>query len=639
MGSAGHIDHGKTSLVKSLTGYNCDTHKEEQRRGITINLGFTYLKSNRGDLIGIIDVPGHSDFIHTMISGTAGIDFVMLVIAADSGVMPQTVEHLQIMELLGIRRGFVVITKIDLIDKDLLGIVKDEVVHFLKGSFLEGTDILEVSSKTNEGIESLKDYIFEFYDKTEERKAGSFFRYSIDRIFKVAGYGQVVTGTVRSGILEKNQNIYLLPPGKKLRVRKIERHKTDVLKVQAGDRASLNLVGLDNSDFYRGMVLCDRFFQSTNIIDAELKLISNAKPLSLWSHVIFLTGTFESQAKIHLIDKDNINPGQTALVQIHLAKPAIILNNDTFVIRATSSDLTYGGGKVIDAYPLHHRKRTQKIVESLSTISTGSLLDRISIEVKKQYHPVSLTQMSKLINIDIAEIEISVSKPLPGDIRLVTSRTESYFLQTEYYNMIKMRILRHLTTYHKNNPLDQYGRTFVELMGLFSKESEKTPVIEDVVKIILSNLEDDQELKKVDKTWTLFTHKVTIDEYLSKKTVFVEDFLLKSGLKVPLMSELEPASLKMNIDKKQLEQILKHLVQKGKVYNIEGNFIHSTIVDKCRAAIINFLRNDKNGITVAVFRDLIRGNRKICLLLLAQFDTEGTTIRKGDYRFLSSKVK
>jgi len=271
MGTAGHVDHGKTALIQALTGFNCDTHPEERKRGITMNLGFSSLDIDSNTKLGIVDVPGHRDFVHTMVGGAFGIDFVLLVVAADSGVMPQTKEHVRIMEILGVKKGIIVLNKIDLVDEELLEMTKDEVQEFMQGTFLQDAPVKEISAITGEGIEELKDSIKELSLTIEEKRKGEIFRLYIDRIFSVSGFGTVVTGTSIGGSLSIDDKVYLLPENKKkLRIRKMEQYGNEVKEIKAGDRGSINLVGLERLDFERGMLISDRILPPTEIIDVKL---------------------------------------------------------------------------------------------------------------------------------------------------------------------------------------------------------------------------------------------------------------------------------------------------------------------------------------------------------------------------------
>ncbi len=635
MGTAGHIDHGKTTLIEQLTGFNCDTHKEEQLRGITIHLGFSHLDLPGGNSLGIVDVPGHADFVNTMVSGSSGIDFVLLVIAADSGVMPQTREHLQIIQTLGITHGIIALTKTDLVDNELLEFAEIDIRELVEDTNLEDAPIVKVSARTGDGIPDLIQAIDEMSEIVTERGRGEIFRMFVDRIFNIAGHGTVVTGSVISGELNRSANTYLLPVGEKLRARRLERHGKEVQNISTGDRASINLVGLDIDQYKRGMMVSDRILPSTTMIDARLKLYKHARHLGLWSQVIFLLGTYTGQARIHLIDKDRLDGGEEAIVQIHLDSPAVIMHGDRFVIRNTSSDLTLGGGEVIDAHPLHHRRRPEDLVQKLHEVAQGGLPELIATEVRKRIAPITGGELADLLNCAEREIEKAVAGEMPEDIVVHTTKTSVYLLRRSRYDKLRLKILRYLNTYHKRNPLDEGGRPFEELMGIFGVHRDSTT--EAVMQLILEQLDVEKAIKRVGHTWALFDHNVKLTPRDVEQIDFIDKYLLDSQMHTPLWSELIPDALNKGISELKLKQILQLLVFKNKAYNLDGNFIHADIVDNSRRTLLQYLTEHEEGASVATFRDLIDGNRKICLLLINKFDREGITVRKGDYRTITQR--
>lgn len=635
MGTAGHIDHGKTSLVKSLTKIDCDTHPEEKLRGITINLGFAHISLPNQMQIGIVDVPGHSDFVNTMISGACGIDFVMFTIAADSGVMPQTIEHLHIMDLLGIKNGFIALTKADLVDEELLVLAKEEIREAVSGTFLQDAPIIPTSVKTEQGLKEVIAEIERISEKIPQRTQGEIFRMYIDRIFTVPGFGSVVTGSVLSGSISTDDTVYLLPGAKELRIRKMERYRKETRQVYSGDRASLNLAGMEKDQFKRGMMLSDRVIQSTTMIDCKLKLFREAHAISLWSQVIFLSGTYQSQAKLHLLDSNKLEPGETALTQVHLAENAVLQTGDPFIIRSSSGDITLGGGVIIDAYPLKHKRRPAKLIRELQNIATGDIPALIMQELKKRMTAISHQEIATILNCSDADILKTISETLSEDIITIPGKEIAYLMLRQEKEKLRGKIIRHLQTFHKRNPLDDGGRSTEELMGIFGLQRDLTN--EQVLKLVLAELERENKLKRIRQTWVLAEHNVQLNEEDECQVSFVESFIANCGMQVPLMSRLIPASQKKGISETKLKQILRLLSNKNKVYNIDGNFIWAELVDKCRKKLLEHLAHTKQGITVAEFRDLVDGNRKICLLLLAQYDTEGITVRKGDYRYITEK--
>ena len=637
LGTAGHIDHGKTALIKSLTGIDCDTHPEEKQRGITINLGFSHLNLPDGNSIGVVDVPGHHDFVNTMVAGAHGIDILMLVVAADSGIMPQTVEHFQIAQTLGIKHGFVVLTKIDLVDEESILIIENEIKDFLKNSFLDGCSIFKVSTITGEGIEQIKDHLMNLLGSIQKKSASKIFRMYIDRIFSVAGFGTVITGSVLGGNITKTDRLYLLPTNKELRIRRMERHGIEVEQISPGNRVSLNMIGLNKDEFNKGMVLSDKIIQPTTILDAKLYLFQNVKNLSIWSDVIFLTGTFKNQAKMHLLDTNKAEGGSSVIVQIHLTESCIIFRGDKYIIRSTSGLQTLGGGEVTDPYPLHHRRRTEKVVSQLKKVAEGDSYEYIFYEARKRRIPLSLNNFSDEINLQEIDIEKSLIPILPEDITAIKSDENTFLVLKADKEKIKANLLKNIGNFHKRNPFLEKGRTFDELMGTVDKSTNR--LWKDVLKSILLELQSEKKLKQVEETWTLINHSVQLDNRELEQIRYIEDYFKKSEMHTPIISELISEAKQKGIDEKKMDQILSMLVARNNLYRIDDNYLHSSVVNKCRNKLLNYLSGHVNGITVAGFRDLIGGNRKICLLMLNLFDTEGVTYRDVDFRKITERGK
>jgi selenocysteine-specific elongation factor len=634
MGTAGHVDHGKTALIKALTNIDCDTHKEEKKRGITINLGFAHLDLPTGDSVGIVDVPGHKDFVHTMVGGASGIDFVLMVIAADSGVMPQTREHLQIMKVLGLKHGLIALTKIDLVDDpELLELSMADIRELVAGTFLENSPIVPVSIKTGEGLEILKEEISRLITRVEEKPAEGVFRIFVDRIFSISGYGTVVTGSVASGRLRVKDRVYLLPGGKKeLTVRRLERHGKEVPGVMAGDRASVNLVGLDRADFEKGMIISDRILKETKMVDAKLELFENSPAFGIWSQVIFFTGTYEKPAKIHLIDKNEINAGETGLVQVHLQEPCVLRHGDRFVLRTSSNDMTLGGGEIIDIAPLHHRRRPGKLVTKMTAIARGKLPELISNEVRKLFRAVTAKEIAFNLNVSTREVEEYAKKKLAKDIVKYEVKDGMILITGERLHNLRQGIVNAVKDFKKQNPLADRGANLNEIMGglKFARGSAD----EDVLRIVLADQVQKEKLIEKNKTWMPSDEMDAINKTMEAHLNFFSDYLKSFAMTTPLMSQIRNEAEKRNLSEKELKQVLYKLTSTGQVYRVKDDYIHADIVDNCREKLKKELANRKQGITVAEFRDLVGGNRKICLLLLAQYDSEMLTQRQGDVRVL-----
>src|SRR5438093_1158536 len=379
VGTAGHIDHGKTALVKALTGIDADRLKEEKERGITIDIGVANLPPYSTTTIGFIDVPGHERFIKNMLAGVGGIDLVMLVIAADESVMPQTREHLDICSLLRIKHGFTVLTKIDKVEPDIADLVEIEVREFLKGSFLERSPILRVSSYTREGLPQLIQTLREFVGKAGFKDAADIFRLPVDRCFTMKGFGTVVTGTLIAGKVAKEQEIEILPTERTARVRGIQVHGHASNEALAGQRTALNLQGIEVSQVQRGMVLTiPGLFKPTSMFDCHLELLRSAtNPIEMRKRIRFHIGTAELMGYVVLLGQNRLEPGQSAFAQIRLEEPTFALPGDRFIIRQYSPMLTIGGGQILDSAPLKHRRADKNAMERLRVFNEGSIEDQL----------------------------------------------------------------------------------------------------------------------------------------------------------------------------------------------------------------------------------------------------------------------
>ncbi|MEZ5148549.1 MAG: GTP-binding protein [Bacteroidales bacterium] len=345
-----------------------------------------------------------------MVAGAYGIDIVLLVVAADSGIMPQTREHLQIIEMLGVQHGIIVLNKADLVDEEMIELNQLEITEFVEGTKLENAPIVPVSSLSGNGIDLLIEEIEKIIPKVKEKEITDRFRMYIDRIFNVKGIGFVVTGSVLEGKISQGKDLYLLPgKAKKVKIRGLERHGSPTEEVFVGDRAAINLAGLKFEDYVRGMVLSNKQLEETEMIDATCTIFDETTVLGVWSNVIFYTGTFECNARMHLLDKDELSAGQTGIVQIHLSKPAVLVNKDKFIIRNTSNDLTYGGGTVIDVQPLHHKRRTEKVISELTelvdaTLNSDKLINLVKIELGKTNIPEFASAIASKIHKTTEEV-------------------------------------------------------------------------------------------------------------------------------------------------------------------------------------------------------------------------------------------
>ncbi|MBI5199704.1 MAG: selenocysteine-specific translation elongation factor, partial [Nitrospirae bacterium] len=380
LGTAGHIDHGKSALVEALTGINPDRLKEEKERGITIDLGFAFLDISDDLRIGIVDVPGHERLIKNMLAGAGGIDIVMLVIAADEGIMPQTKEHLAICNLLRIKKGLVALTKHDLVEEDWISLIMEDIKEFIKGSFLEGSRIIPVSSKTGHNLDLLKDTIKEISLQVEPKSSDGLFRLPVDRVFTMKGFGTVVTGTILSGKISTEDTIELLPQRIKSRVRGIQSHNQKVSEAIAGQRTALNLQGVEKEDIIRGnVVTLPGFMYPSSLLDVKIEILKEAPSLKSRDRIRFHTGTTEAIGRVILIETKEIVPGEEGFVRVRFESPLTAMSGDRFIIRRFSPLETLGGGVILDTSPERLRTKIRRqetsLINELQIFEKGSLYE------------------------------------------------------------------------------------------------------------------------------------------------------------------------------------------------------------------------------------------------------------------------
>ncbi len=578
-----------------------------------------------------------------MVAGAFGIDIVLLVIGADSGVMPQTVEHLKIIEMLGVKRGIVVLTKTDLVDDEMVELAELEIAEFLEGTAFENAPVIGVSSVTGEGLDRLVGKITEIVPEIEERSSHDFFRMYIDRIFNVKGIGFVVTGSVLDGELKTGKELYLLPgKNKKVKVRNLERHGQTTDKVYCGDRAAINLSGLKSEDYRRGMVLSDKHIEETYMIDATYTLFDVNYEPGLWSKVIFFSGTFECGAKIHLLDKDTLKAGDTAIVQIHLEKPAVLINKDRFIIRNSSNDMTLGGGLVIDTAPLHHRKRTPKLIENLknlveATVNSDNLLNLIKIEIKKENAPVFAGIIAGKVNKTEEEIIDECKNNNDGSVVMVEHLGKQILISRELHSEYHQKIVDILEQQHKKNPILDEGFDTKEFYGKFG--FTKNDAGKGYIEALTDQMLKEGLIRKAGNSYALANHSVKIDPKTQEQLDWIDGFYRDMGIVLPDNDKIEEAALKRNIKKERLKMLQKYLSKQGKLIYFQGEYIHSTIVAQCREILVNELKDKEKGINEKEFRLLLDTTKKFIQFILAYLIEEGTVYKKTFFIMLTDKSR
>jgi selenocysteine-specific elongation factor len=629
LGTAGHIDHGKTALVKALTGVDTDRLKEEKERGITTELGFTFLDLSSGIRLGIIDVPGHEKFVKHMVAGVWGIDFVALVIAADEGVMPQTKEHLDICKLLKVKKGLVVLTKIDLVDQELLELVREEVAEAVKGTFLQGAPILAVSSVTGEGIPELVSVLDRLAQEVEERPPEGLFRLPIDRVFVMKGFGAVVTGTLVSGSLSLGETVQILPSRLEGKVRNLQVYNRPVEKAVAGQRTAVNLQGVETSAIERGNVLVhSHTLTPTEVVDAYLEYLPSAqKPLKHRTKLRFHIGTNLATASIFLLDREELSPGEGGFVQMRLDRPVVALPKDCFVIRGSSAIQTVGGGVVLDTHPVKHKRFSSSLIKDLERIKDGTGEEAIGQHILR----------SGMAGIAFGDLLNRVAMA-PNEIRSVlkkmTERGSVLFIDPERLKVIDIReyarlkemALHQLKEFHLRSPMKS---------GLAKEElRSKLPAEVDIklFQILLNGLIQSKEVILEKDKLRLPGHEVsTADEKGLVKRV--EEVILKGGLQPASPKELAEEWSEKEDD---VRAVFEHLAHEGVLVKIRsGMYFHRDPFNHLKEELVAFLRSHQE-ITTPQFKEITGASRKYAIPLIEYFDQIKLTLRLGEKRVLRS---
>jgi len=615
LGTAGHIDHGKSALVKALTGIDPDRLKEEKERGITIDLGFADLVYPDGLTVGIVDVPGHERLVRNMLAGAGGIDIVLFVIAADEGIMPQSREHLAICNLLKIKSGLIVITKKDLVEEDWVKLVSDEVRTFVRGTFLEGAEIIPVSSKTGENIDTLKEKIKEVALNIQPKLTKGLFRLPIDRVFTLKGFGTVVTGTAISGSVSVDDAVEILPADISTKVRGLHSHGKSIKTACAGQRVAINLSGVEKESLKRGdVVVVPERFSPTKAIDAKIELLKNSPILKNKSLVHFHSGTAEVIARIILYDRDELKPGEGCFCQLRLQEPVIIMSGDRYIIRRFSPVETIGGGEILDAYP--SRRKKSEGLGDLEVLEKGTLDEKIAMKIKKSgVHGVPVSIIEGWINADIPAIK-DVIRSLKEKTTII--QFEDILIHSSAVNSIKEGINKILIQFHKQNPL-KTGMPKEEVRAQLKVEQK-------IFNTLIGSMKEVVIDKDLLRSASFKVSLSAVDKGIETKILTM---LEQAGFHPPLKEELLTA---LKMQPKQLDDILKLMTKEGKLVRInETIYITKFVYDKMLAMLKDFY-NKKKEMTVAEFRDVLGTSRKYALPFLEYLDTQRITMRVGDVR-------
>ncbi|GAM11156.1 selenocysteine-specific elongation factor [Geobacter sp. OR-1] len=628
LGTAGHIDHGKSSLIKALTGIDTDRLPEEKARGITIELGFAHLEIPGRCHFGIVDVPGHERFVRTMVAGVGGIDMVMLVIAADEGVMPQTREHLDICQLLGVKNGIVALTKSDLVEKEWLALVREEVKEFLSGSFLENAPIIPVSARTGAGLEDLVAELGRLAVVTDQKRADGPFRLPVDRVITVPGFGTVVTGTMLSGKIATNDEVEILPRGLHARVRGVQTHGAGRDQGSAGERLALNLQGVGHDEVRRGDVVVPRgAFRTTGLVDVRLELLKSApRKLKHRARLRFHAATYEIAASVVLFNRSQLEPGESDFAQLRLSQPVVLQNGDTFVLRSSSPAITVGGGRILDPFPPPRRRRTGEAVQLLEAVAAVDEAATVSGMVASNVlSGISFSDLTQRTGYAPKRLE-SVLTPLlaSGDIIQVCREPKIYLSRTGFSSLCQV-LAEELAAFFSQNPLKD-AMSKEELKSRFPARSDQR-----FFSYCISALE---------KSGTLVIDRELVKPLQRQDRVAAAQQDMEQRIESKLASHgSEPPSIKelavfFDLPEKSALELLNRLARSGRAVKVKSDLFYppaplAAIRDKVVA-----LLEQQSEMSPADFREVTGLSRKYMIPLLEYFDEQKLTIRSGDKRRL-----
>jgi selenocysteine-specific elongation factor len=632
IGTAGHVDHGKTALIKALTGIDTDRWEEEKRRGLSIGLGFAYFQLPDGSRAGIIDVPGHERFIRNMLTGVWGMDLVLLVIDAVEGVRPQTVEHLNIVDLLDISTGLIVITKIDMVSEAQVEAVVEQAGALVKGKLLDGSPVVRVSSVTGQGIDELKEMIIQQVTSVKPpRRSLSAPRLPVDRVFVMSGFGAVVTGTLIGGSISKQEMVNIMPSGARARVRGIEVHGEQIETALPGQRVALNLSGITKQDIKRGDVVCDATLsESTDRLDAVLRIVDSCERIfENWTRVRFYLGTSEVFGRVVLLSADEgLLPDDVGYVQFRLEKPVFAFRGDRFIVRDFTNQETLGGGEILNPFPPRHKRLAEETIQQLEkwesaddselvrlVADTGSSVS-IRESTLKFYLPYSGDRMEDLLKR--MEEQRIIIRYVSGDKRLIAS--------VKRMARMKSKILSELSQFHAERPLAEGAN--------YSKIRSQLNIDELTFDLLLQELIEDGRISRRGNILRLTSHEMAFTSKELKIAEEIERIFLQKDFSPP--GEKELVALLDSYSRDDVRDVFQALLTQGKLVRISDNIVlHSAAAKKALDSLKQFLQQ-QHQITVSEFRQLVRTSRKYAVPFMEYCDTIGFTVRDGNFRRLKN---
>ncbi|MBI4012843.1 MAG: selenocysteine-specific translation elongation factor [Candidatus Rokubacteria bacterium] len=629
VGTAGHIDHGKSTLVRALTGIDPDRLKEEKERGITIDIGFAHLDLGDGLTLGIVDVPGHERFVKNMLAGVGGIDLVMLVVAADEGVMPQTREHLAICQLLRVRSGLVVLTKADLTEPEWLELVQDDVRGFLRGTFLEGRPLVPVSAKTGAGLDALRRQLAELARAVPPRDTDATFRLPIDRVFTIRGFGTVVTGTVAAGQVAVDERVEVYPRQVQAKVRGLQTHGQAVPAAVAGQRTAVNLQGVERAALERGDVLSlPGLLRPTFMLDATCELLADAPtPLAPRQRVRFHVGTSEVMARVHLLDRDELPPGERGYVQLRLEAPVVALPRDRYVIRSYSPMVTIGGGELLDVAPAKAR-RSPALVARLAVLERGEPEAVIEEYLRRVGRGGARTSDLRARTPFGPEALRRLLADLTARGRALLVDRESY-VHVEAADRLREEALAALGAFHAREPLKP-GMSKEELRTRLGGLDER------VFLFLLDRFAAGGAIAVEKDKVRLAGHQVRLDAQQQGQLDRLETEFREAGVAPP---SVEEAFATLGMTRPDEQALLQVLLDERRLVRVkEGLYFHVEPLRAAEVRVAAFLR-EKKEITPQDMKDLLGVSRKYAIPLLEYLDAQRLTVRVGDRRVLREAAR
>lgn len=621
IGTAGHIDHGKTTLIKALTGRETDTLAEEKKRGISINLGFTYFDLPSNKRAGIVDVPGHEKFIKNMLAGASGLDMVLLVVAADEGVMPQTVEHMDILTFLNIKKGMIVLTKSDTVEEDFRELVKEDIREKVKGTFLEDAEIIEVDSISKKGLDNLINKIDKMTDEIEDKNLETPARLNIDRVFSIKGFGTVVTGTLIEGKISIDDDLVIYPKELKTKIRSIQVHGEGVETAYAGQRTAINISNVKVEEINRGDVLASpHSLEEAMMLDVRLSVVKHTDAgLKHWDRLRLYHGTREILCRAVPLEVEEIMPGESGLVQLRLEESIVAKKGDKFVVRRYSPMETIGGGIVIDTNPRKHKRFDTNIIEALKIKEKGELSDILEAYLKNNSR--NYPNIKEIMSYS-GESEDNIKKSLEkliGQDKVIC--INNMYMHINQYNALKEKAESELQAYHKKFRLRD-GMLKEEVRSKVESKF-KTRDFDVLLDLFINN-----DLIKVNGNFvSLKKFNVVFNEKQTKIKNEIEKILNNAGLNNIYAIE------DITNNKKEYEEVLESLIG-NTVVRIEDSYLMSSkVYNDAKEKLIKYLEENKE-ITLGDYRDLVNSSRKNCMIILEDFDRNKITKRVENKRVL-----